>query len=222
MGWFAAGTDSEGNRSRSTRRPALNPFVTRSGHTHEAHRRQSADAPRRLPLPPSGRPVRRRRRAGRRRAPGWRASSGSSSRAGTSTRPPARSSSSTDCRGSTRPSASIRTTRRTVDDAGWAEIARARAPTSGSSRSGETGLDYDRLFSPIGASSRTSGETWRWPPRRASRRSCTAARRPDARDAQDALLAELRRFGSEPPRVIDPLVLGSASTTRRRCSNSGP
>ena len=110
--------------------------------------RRCLTAPRRQPLPPQRRPVRGRRGPGRRRRPGWPASSASSSRAGTSPRPSARS--------------------RCVERFAWLDAAvgvhparrrQGRRRRLGEHRRlgadprvvaiGETGLDYDRVFSPI-------------------------------------------------------------------------
>ena len=67
---------------------------------------------------------------------------------------------------------------------------------------GETGLDYDRVFSPIEdqlanlrrnlALSAQTGKP--------AILQCRSA--PGRRDAQDALLAEVRAFGADPPRVV--------------------
>lgn len=88
-----------------------------------------------------------------------------------------------------------------VDDDGWSEVV-AMAADGRAVAIGETGLDYDRVFSPIPAqlanlrrNFRLAAETGR--PAILHCRS-TAGRR----DAQDALLAELRAFGSQPPRVV--------------------
>ena len=134
-----------------------------------------------------------------------RAWSGSSCRAGTSRRRSGRSTSSTASPGSTRRSASIRTTPpRSTTRAGrsigaWARDERVVAI-------GETGLDYDRVFSPIDdqltnlrrnlALAADTGKP-------AILHCRSAAGR---RDAQDALLAELaagrmtprRRSGAAP------------------------
>ena len=67
---------------------------------------------------------------------------------------------------------------------------------------GETGLDYDRVFSPILAqlsnlrrNLELAAET-----RKPAILHCRS--RAGERDAQDALLAEIRAFGSEPPAVV--------------------
>jgi TatD DNase family protein len=88
-----------------------------------------------------------------------------------------------------------------VDDVGWAEIA-ALATDSRVSATGETGLDYDRLFSPVQAqlanlrrNLRLAAETGK--PAILHCRSAAGRR-----DAQDALLAEVRAFGSTPPPIL--------------------
>jgi TatD DNase family protein len=88
-----------------------------------------------------------------------------------------------------------------VDDDGWAEIV-GLASDPRVVAIGETGLDYDRVFSPILAqlanlrrNLRLAVETGR--PAILHCRSGAGER-----DAQDALVKELRAFGNEPPRVI--------------------
>lgn len=88
-----------------------------------------------------------------------------------------------------------------VSDAEWATIA-ASATDARVVAIGETGLDYDRVFSPIPeqlanlrrnlALSAATGKP--------AILHCRSAN--GQRDAQDALLAELRAFGSEPPPVV--------------------
>ena len=196
------------SRARAGSRPSATPRATRSGCT----RTPAPDLPRRQPLPPQRRPVRGRRRPGRRRAPGWPVSSGSSSRAGTSPRPSARSRASSGSRGWTRPSASIRTTRPRSTTAGWGRIV-GWAADPRVVAIGETGLDYDRVFSPIPdqltnlrrnlALALETGKP-------AILHCRSAAGR---RDAQDALVDELRAagvggpawaaaFADRPPAVI--------------------
>jgi TatD DNase family protein len=87
------------------------------------------------------------------------------------------------------------------DDAAWREVARLAADDRVVAI-GETGLDYDRVFSPILAQLanlrvhlRLAAETGK--PAILHCRSAAGAR-----DAQDALLTELRAFGSEPPPVV--------------------
>ena len=88
-----------------------------------------------------------------------------------------------------------------VDEDGWAEIV-AMASDPSVVAIGETGLDYDRVFSPVLAqlanlrrNLRLALETGR-----PAILHCRSAE--GQRDAQDALLAELRAFGAEPPTVI--------------------
>ena len=89
----------------------------------------------------------------------------------------------------------------TVDDAGWAAIA-ATAGHPSVVAIGETGLDYDRVFSPILAqlvnlrrNLELAAATGK--PAILHCRSATGAR-----DAQDALLGELEAFGGDVPRVV--------------------
>jgi TatD DNase family protein len=88
-----------------------------------------------------------------------------------------------------------------VDDGGWAEVV-ALAADPRVVAIGETGLDYDRVFSPILAqlanlrrNLRLAAETGK-----PAILHCRSAE--GQRDAQDALLAELRAFGTEPPPVL--------------------
>lgn len=88
-----------------------------------------------------------------------------------------------------------------VDDAGWAEVV-ALAADPRVLAIGETGLDYDRVFSPIAAqlgnlrrNLRLAADTGR--PVILHCRSAAGAR-----DAQDALLAEVRALGGQVPQVI--------------------
>jgi TatD DNase family protein len=88
-----------------------------------------------------------------------------------------------------------------VDDDEWRELARL-APDSRVVAIGETGLDYDRLHSPILAqlanlrrNLELAAETGK--PAILHCRSVAGER-----DAQDALLAELRAFGAHPPSVL--------------------
>ena len=88
-----------------------------------------------------------------------------------------------------------------VDDAAWAEVA-ALASDPRVIATGETGLDYDRLFSPIPAqlanlrrNLRLAAETGK--PAILHCRSAAGQR-----DAQDALLGEIRAYGATPPPVL--------------------
>jgi TatD DNase family protein len=88
-----------------------------------------------------------------------------------------------------------------VDDAGWADIVALSAdPTVRAI--GETGLDYDRVFSPIPAQLHNLRRNLGLAVRRGKPAILHCRSRAGERDAQDALLAELRQFGSEPPAVI--------------------
>jgi TatD DNase family protein len=88
-----------------------------------------------------------------------------------------------------------------VDDAAWAGVA-ALAIDERVVATGETGLDYDRLFSPVPAqlanlrrNLRLAAETGK--PAILHCRSAAGRR-----DAQNALLLELRTFGATPPPVL--------------------
>jgi TatD DNase family protein len=88
-----------------------------------------------------------------------------------------------------------------VDEGGWAEVV-ALAADPRVVAIGETGLDYDRVFSPILAqlanlrrNLRLAAETGK-----PAILHCRSAE--GRRDAQDALLAELRAFGSAPPPIL--------------------
>ena len=88
-----------------------------------------------------------------------------------------------------------------IDDAGWARIVgwsrdpRVRAI-------GETGLDYDRLFSPIEDQLANLRRNLDLAADAGKPAILHCRSHAGARDAQDALLAELGRFGSDPPRTI--------------------
>ena len=100
-----------------------------------------------------------------------------------------------------------------VTDADWAAI-ETWARDERVVAIGETGLDYDRMFSPIGRAARaTCGGTSRSRSRRASPRSCTAGRRRGHATPRTRCVAELRAagfdgpaaraaFGGRPPAVI--------------------
>jgi TatD DNase family protein len=88
-----------------------------------------------------------------------------------------------------------------VDDGGWAEVV-ALAADPRVVAIGETGLDYDRLFSPVLAqlanlrrNLRLAAETGK----PAILHCRSAEGRPDA---QDALLHEVRTFAGQPPKVL--------------------
>jgi TatD DNase family protein len=88
-----------------------------------------------------------------------------------------------------------------ADDTMWAQIVELAADPRVIAI-GETGLDYDRMFSPVLAqlanlrrNLRLAADTGK-----PAILHCRSAE--GARDAQDALLAELRAFGAEPPPVL--------------------
>jgi len=86
-------------------------------------------------------------------------------------------------------------------DEEWAEIARsARDPRVVAI--GETGLDYDRVFSPILAQLANLRRNLALAVETGKPAILHCRSRSGEREAQDALLRELRAFGSEPPRVI--------------------
>ena len=152
--------------------------------------------------------------AGHRRARGWRASSGSSSPAGTLSR--RRRALELvdrfpwlDAAVGVHPHDAER-----VDDADWADVAALARDDPRVVAIGETGLDYDRVFSPIPAqlanlrrNLRLAAETGK--PAILHCRSAAGRR-----DAQDALLAELRAFGGDAAAGRDPLVLRPARLRR--------
>ena len=88
-----------------------------------------------------------------------------------------------------------------VDDDGWDEIVSLAAEPRVVAI-GETGLDYDRVFSPVLAQLSNLRRNLRLA-HDIGKPVILHCRSADGqRDAQDALLAELHRFGSEPPAVI--------------------
>jgi TatD DNase family protein len=88
-----------------------------------------------------------------------------------------------------------------VDDDGWVEVASLAADPRVVAI-GETGLDYDRVFSPILAQLANLRRNLRLAVETGKPVILHCRSGAGERDAQDALLAELRAFGSEPPRVI--------------------
>jgi TatD DNase family protein len=88
-----------------------------------------------------------------------------------------------------------------VDDEGWARI-RALSADQRVLAIGETGLDYDRVFSPVGVQLTNLRRNLELAAATGKPAILHCRSRAGAREAQDALLGELRRFGSEPPRVI--------------------
>ena len=99
-----------------------------------------------------------------------------------------------------------------VDDGAWSELAvLAREPIVVAV--GETGLDYDRVFSPIDAQLRNLRRNLALALELGKPAVLHCRSRPGARDAQDALVAELKAagfggaaavasFGDRPPAVI--------------------
>jgi TatD DNase family protein len=86
-------------------------------------------------------------------------------------------------------------------DEEWADIVRsARDPRVVAI--GETGLDYDRVFSPILAQLANLRRNLALAVETGKPAILHCRSRSGEREAQDALLRELRAFGSEPPRVI--------------------
>jgi TatD DNase family protein len=88
-----------------------------------------------------------------------------------------------------------------VDDDGWAEIV-ALAADPRVVAIGETGLDYDRMFSPALAQLANLRRNLRLAADTGKPAILHCRSADGQRDAQDALLAELRTFGSEPPPVL--------------------
>ncbi|HEX5014000.1 MAG TPA: TatD family hydrolase [Candidatus Limnocylindrales bacterium] len=88
-----------------------------------------------------------------------------------------------------------------VDDAAWAEVA-ALAPDPRVIATGETGLDYDRLFSPVPAQLTNLRRNLRLAADTGKPAILHCRSAAGGRDAQDALLAEIRAFGSTPPPVL--------------------
>jgi TatD DNase family protein len=88
-----------------------------------------------------------------------------------------------------------------VDDAAWAEVAALASDPRGIA-TGETGLDYDRLFSPIPAQLANLRRNLRLAADTGKRAILHCRSAAGRRDAQDALLAEIRAFGPAPPPVL--------------------
>jgi TatD DNase family protein len=88
-----------------------------------------------------------------------------------------------------------------VDDDGWARICGLSADQRVLAI-GETGLDYDRVFSPIGAQLTNLRRNLELAAETGKPAILHCRSRAGTREAQDALLGELRRFGSESPWVI--------------------
>jgi TatD DNase family protein len=88
-----------------------------------------------------------------------------------------------------------------VTDAEWAEIA-AQAQEPRVVAIGETGLDYDRVFSPILAQLSNLRRNLALAVETGKPAILHCRSRAGEREAQDALLGEIRAFGAEPPAVI--------------------
>ncbi len=88
-----------------------------------------------------------------------------------------------------------------VDDVAWAEIA-ATAADPRVVAIGETGLDYDRVFSPILAQLVNLRRNLELAVATGKPAILHCRSRAGEREAQDALLAELRAFGSEVPAIV--------------------
>ncbi|HEX2754472.1 MAG TPA: TatD family hydrolase [Candidatus Limnocylindrales bacterium] len=89
----------------------------------------------------------------------------------------------------------------TVDDEAWAAIA-ASARDPRVVAIGETGLDYDRVFSPILAQLANLRRNLVLAAETGKPAILHCRSRAGERDAQDALLAELRAFGADVPPVV--------------------
>ncbi len=88
-----------------------------------------------------------------------------------------------------------------VDDAAWAGIV-AAADDPRVVGIGETGLDYDRVFSPILAQLANLRRNLELAAATGKPAILHCRSRAGERDAQDALLAEVRAFGSQPPPIV--------------------
>jgi TatD DNase family protein len=88
-----------------------------------------------------------------------------------------------------------------ADDHAWAEIV-ALAADPRVVAIGETGLDYDRVFSPILAQLSNLRRNLRLALETGKPAIVHCRSAEGGRDAQDALLTELRAFGGEPPPVV--------------------
>ncbi len=88
-----------------------------------------------------------------------------------------------------------------VDDDGWAEIVELAADPRAVAI-GEMGLDYDRVFSPVLAQLANLRRNLRLAVETGKPAIIHCRSAEGQRDAQDALLGELRKFGSERPTVI--------------------
>src|SRR6185503_8381400 len=88
-----------------------------------------------------------------------------------------------------------------VDEATWSEIT-ALADDPRVVAIGETGLDYDRVFSPILEQLQNLRRNLRLAVETGKPAILHCRSGEGQRDGQDALLREMRAFGKEPTRVI--------------------
>jgi TatD DNase family protein len=88
-----------------------------------------------------------------------------------------------------------------VDDTAWTGVV-ALAADERVLATGETGLDYDRLFSPVPAQLANLRRNLRLAADTGKPAILHCRSAAGRRDAQDALLAEVRWFGSTPPPVL--------------------
>ncbi len=88
-----------------------------------------------------------------------------------------------------------------VDDAGWQQIA-GWATDPRVKAIGETGLDYDRVFSPIPDQRTNLRRNLRLAADTGKPAILHCRSSAGRRDAQDALLAELRAFGDDRPAIV--------------------
>jgi TatD DNase family protein len=88
-----------------------------------------------------------------------------------------------------------------VDETAWAEVA-ALAVDKRVVATGETGLDFDRLFSPVPAQLANLRRNLRLAADTGKRAILHCRSVAGRRDAQDALLDEILAFGSTPPPVL--------------------
>ena len=88
-----------------------------------------------------------------------------------------------------------------VDEIGWAQIV-AWSSHPQVRAIGETGLDYDRVFSPIEDQLANLRRNLDLAVETGKPAILHCRSRAGARDAQDAMLSELARYGGDPPRTI--------------------
>jgi TatD DNase family protein len=88
-----------------------------------------------------------------------------------------------------------------IDDEAWRELA-SLAIDARVVAIGETGLDYDRLYAPVLAQLANLRRNLRLAAETGKPAILHCRSTEGEREAQDALLAELRAFGAQPPRVV--------------------